>query len=77
LQTVIGGWSREDIAAMMPLTTRQLLVGSGPLLAPILDAKIDRQSVAESNHVTIMGARWIYASENRGAGIALFPGGRI
>jgi hypothetical protein len=73
LQTIMGGWARPDVGAVMPLSTRQLLIGTTEAMAPLFDEKIDRDVVSGFNHATVMAARWIYAPEPRAAGLRPVP----
>ena len=71
LKPMMGGWSRDDIGALMPLSPRQILLGSTDLLEPIFDWKIEDVAVGEFNRAIATGARWVYSREAIAEGIIL------
>lgn len=71
LRPIMGGWGRNDVGAMMPLSPRQLLLGSPELFAPVFDWMIEQNAVNEFNRAIAKAARWVYAREEVSAGIVL------
>lgn len=71
IRPIMGGWGRDDVAALMPLSPRHLLFGSTKSVAAVLDWKLETLAVDELNCAIAASARWIYAREQIAAGIVL------